>query len=227
MNEKETTQNKRTRAPLFSFKYWAMDSIRITGAIPALVWLRPKWIYENKKAKKKIRGPALVIANHSTFYDPIYITLAMWYRRNRFIVKKEIYDSKAQWILKAGRCIPIDPQNASLDAIKAVTAALKNGEIIDMFPEGHVTHTNTDLEQFKSGVVLMAVRGKAPILPVYIRDKRSSFDRMLFAVGEPIDIAEEYGSMPTFSQIEEISEKLFQKMQQLEKLAENYKKKEI
>ena len=151
MNEKQKTPEQRPKAPLFSLKYLPMDSIRVTGALPGLVWLRPKWIYENENAKKKIRGPALVIANHSTFYDPIYISIAMWYRRNRFIVTKEIYDSKAQWVLKAGRCIPVDPQNASLDTIKAVTAALKDGEIIDMFPEGHVTHTNTDLEQFKIG----------------------------------------------------------------------------
>lgn len=222
MNEEQKTPEKRPKAPLFSLKYLPMDSIRVTGALPGLVWLRPKWIYENENAKKKIRGPALVIANHSTFYDPIYISLAMWYRRNRFIVKKEIYDSKAQWILKAGRCIPVDPQNASLDTIKAVTAALKDGEIIDMFPEGHVTHTNTDLEQFKSGAVLMAIRGKAPILPIFIRDKRSAWDRMLFVVGEPIDVVGTYGAMPTFSQIEEIAEALYRKMQQLEKLAENY-----
>lgn len=222
MNEKPTTPEKRPKASLLSLKYWAIDSIKITGAIPTLLWLRPKWVYENENAKKKLRGPGLVIANHSTFYDPVYITVAMWYRRNRFIIKQEIYDSKAHWILKQGRCIPIDPQNASLDVIKEVTAALKSGEVVDMFPEGHVTHSSSDLEQFKSGVVLMALRGKAPILPVYIRNKRSRFDRILFAVGEPVDIVKEYGNMPTFSQIEEIAEKLFHKMQRLEKLAEEY-----
>ncbi|MBQ6153272.1 MAG: 1-acyl-sn-glycerol-3-phosphate acyltransferase [Ruminococcus sp.] len=222
MNEKEKTQPKPPKAPLFSFKYFPTDFLRVTGALPLIVWLRPRWIYENENAKKKIRGPALVIANHSTFYDPVYISLAMWYRRNRFIIKKEIYDSKAHPLFKAGRCIPIDPENASLDAVKAATAALKQGEVIDMFPEGHVTHTKTDIEQFKSGVVLMALRGKAPILPIYIRNMRSAFDRILFAVGEPIDLIKEYGCMPTFAQIEEVSDKLFRKMQQLEKLAEEY-----
>lgn len=223
MNEKEKTQPKRPKAPLFSLKYLPTDFLRITGALPLIVWLRPKWIYENEKAKKKISGSAVVIANHSTFYDPVYISLAMWYRRNRFLIKQEIYDSKAHSLFKAGRCIPIDPQNASLDAIKAATAALKQGEVIVMFPEGHVTHTNDSLEQFKSGVALMALRGKAPILPIYIRNKRSAFDRMLFAVGEPVDIVSEYGNMPTFAQIEEAADKLFRKMQQLEKLAEEYK----
>lgn len=222
MNEKEKTQQKRPKAPLFSFKYLATDFLRVTGALPLIIWLRPKWIYENENAKKKLHGPGLVIANHSTFYDPVYISLAMWYRRNRFIIKQEIYDSKAHALFQAGRCIPIDPQNASLDAIKAATAALKQGEVIDMFPEGHVTHTTTDLEQFKSGVVLMALRGKAPILPIYIRNKRSASDRMVFAVGEPVDIVKAYGNMPTFAQIEEFSDTLFRKMQQLEKLAEKY-----
>lgn len=222
MKENKAKTNHKPKAPLFSLKYFPMDFIRVTGAIPWLLWLRPKWIYESEKAKKKIHGPALVIANHSTFYDPIYLGVAMWYRRNRFIIKKEIYDSKAKALLKAGRCIPIDPKNASLDAVKAVTAALKAGEIIDMFPEGHVTHTNSAIEQFKSGAVLMALRGKAPVLPIYIRVKRKASDRIVFAVGEAIDIIEKYGAMPTFAQIEEIAEELFCKMQQLEQLAEKY-----
>ncbi len=220
----EKTENHKPRAPLFSFKYFPMDFIRVTGVLPGLLWLRPKRIYENENAKKKISGPALAIGNHSTFYDPIYMCFALWYRRHRFVVKKEIFESKANTLMKLGRCIPIDPSNAGLDSIKEITAALKQGELVTLFPEGQVTHNQTEIQQFKSGVVLMAVRGKAPIVPVYIQDNRSFFDRMLFVFGEPIDIEKEYGAMPTFSQIDEISQRLFLKEQQLEQLAEKITK---
>ena len=218
----EKAKTKKPKAPLLSFKYLATDFIRVTGVLPGLVWLRPKYVYENENAKKKVKGAAIAIANHSTFYDPVYISFALWYRRHRFVVKKEIYDSKAHTLLKWGRCIPIDPENAGLDSVKAVTAALKEGELVTMFPEGQVSHSQTQFNQFKSGVVLMAFKGKAPIVPIYIRDKRSFFDRMLFVFGEPIDIEKECGTMPTFSRLDEISQKLYHKEQQLEKIAEKY-----
>ena len=164
----EKAKTKKPKAPLLSFKYLPTDFIRVTGVLPGLLWLRPKYVYENENAKKKIKGAAIAIANHSTFYDPVYISFALWYRRHRFVVKKEIYDSKAHTLLKWGRCIPIDPENAGLDSVKAVTAALKEGELVTMFPEGQVSHSQTDFKQFKSGVVLMAFKGKAPIVPIFI-----------------------------------------------------------
>ena len=43
------------RAKLFSFKYFVMDFIRVSGALPGLLWLRPKIRYTSKAAKKRIR----------------------------------------------------------------------------------------------------------------------------------------------------------------------------
>ena len=57
---------------LFSLRYWFFDLTKTTAAIPGLLWLRPKWIYESPKAKERIRGGALLCANHQSLLDPTF-----------------------------------------------------------------------------------------------------------------------------------------------------------
>ena len=59
--------NNQRKAKLFSFKCFVMDFMRVSGALPGLLWLRPKIRYTTEKAKKRIRGGALVISNHTSF----------------------------------------------------------------------------------------------------------------------------------------------------------------
>ncbi len=80
-NEKK--KNEKKRSPL---RWLPFDFVRITAA-PGLLWFRPKIIYENENAKKKIRGGALLISNHIGLFDPMYLMMAIWYRRHRFICK--------------------------------------------------------------------------------------------------------------------------------------------
>ena len=208
MNEKRPKKNK---AKLFSFRYLAVDFIRITGAIPTLLWYRPKVLYENENAKKKIRGSALLISNHNCFFDPIYLMLGVWYRRHRFICNREFYETKAKIFFKLVRCIPIDIENFSLGSLKEITAALSSGELVSMYPEGHINDGSGEMRTFKSGMVLMAMRAKAPIIPVYVLSHKPRRSRLTMMIGEPIDITARFGDRPTLSQINEITAELFEK----------------
>ena len=69
---------KQNKAPLFSPKNIVIDFIRVTGAIPTLLLLRPKKTFASEKAKEKIRGGALIIANHTEFIDPVYLMTVFW-----------------------------------------------------------------------------------------------------------------------------------------------------
>ena len=46
-------KEKQNKAPLFSPKNIVIDFIRVTGAIPTLLLLRPKKIFMSEKAKEK------------------------------------------------------------------------------------------------------------------------------------------------------------------------------
>lgn len=206
------------RAKLFSFRYFIHDFIKVTGALPGLLWLRPKWIYENRAAKKRLRNGNVVIANHCGFFDPIYLMYAVWYRRHHFICGKEFFESKYHGWFKAFMCIPIDRDNFRMDSLRQITNELLAGSLVTLFPEGHINNGSGQLSGFKSGMVLMALQGKAPIVPIYIKPKAHFYNRLRIVIGEPLDIISKYGNRPTFSQIEQIVSELQAKEETLKSL---------
>ena len=213
-------REKKDKARLFSPNYLIYDFVKVTAALPGLILFRPKWIYESDIAKKRIRGGALVVSNHYGFFDPLFLMIAIWYRRHRFICGKEFFESKARFWFKSFLCIPIDRANFSISSLRAITGALKAGCLVSMFPEGHVNGERTgDLESFKSGMVLMALQAKVPIIPVYIRPRKHFLSRARFVVGEPIDVISFYGERPTFSQIEDVGLAVKEKEEQLKSLS--------
>ncbi len=208
------------KLPLFSFRYLLYDFTKLTAALPGLIWLRPKWIYENKAAKKRLRGGYLVIANHAGFLDPVYVMAAIWYRRHRFICIKDFFESKAGWLFRGFRCIPVDRENFGIDTLRQISGALKAGSIVSLFPEGHVNDGSGQMAAFKSGMVLMALQGNAPIVPVYAMPPAHWYNRLRLVIGEPIDIIASCGVRPSFSQIDAIAGMLQEKEEELKQRAE-------
>lgn len=206
---------KQAKSKLFSLKYLFYDFTKISAFLPGLIWFRPKFIYENEKAKKKIRGGALVIANHCTFYDPVYLMSAIWYRRHHFVCLKQFFMSKAGWLFKLFLCIPIDTGNFGFGSFHEIVEHLQAGELVSLYPEGHVNVEDTSIKAFKSGVVLMSLKGKSPIVPVYIEPKKHFYNRLKAVIGEPVDIVALYGEKPSFAQVEEIAKLLKEKEENL------------
>lgn len=213
-------KKQKPKAKLFSFRYWLVDFIRITGAIPTLLWYRPKVIYENEAAKQKIRGGALVIANHNCFFDPIYLMLAVWYRRHHFICNKQFFDTKAAWFLKQVQCIPIDIDNVGFSTLTEINTHLSAGELVSMYPEGHVNDGSGEMRQFKSGMVLMAMRAKVPIIPVYVNQHTPHSSRLRMVIGEAIDIEKRFDGRPSMSDITKLTEELFEKENELKAISD-------
>ena len=119
----------------------------------------------------------------------------------------------------------IDKENFGMDSFRIITDHLKNGEVVSMFPEGHVnTDADNGLDQFKSGMVLMSVMSEKPIVPVYIHKREHIYNRTKIAIGEPVDIVALHGARPSMTQIEETAAMLREREQELEKLITGGKK---
>lgn len=212
-------QKRPNRAKLFSLRYLVYDFVKASAALPGMIWLRPRWRFESKAAKKFIRGGALLIANHSGFFDPVNVMFAVWYRRHHFVCSKEFFDSKARWWFERFMCIPIDRQNFNFGSLREITDELRNGALVSIFPEGHINDGSGDLSAFKSGPVLIALQGKVPIVPVYVRPKERFWNRVTFVIGEPIDLIARYGRRPPMSEIDAIAEELHRKEEALKQIA--------
>ncbi len=208
------------KAKLFSLRCLLMDLIRITGALPGLVWLRPKIRYTSKQAKKRLRGGVLVIANHTSFIDPACMMYVLWYRRLYFVCHQAFVETKAGPFFRAAGClIPINADNFSVGSFRSITESLRDGKAVTLFPEGHVNKGDEMLE-FKSGMVLISMQSKRPIVPVYLKPRRHWYSRLKAVVGEPVDITSLSEGRPAFSKIQEVTALLKKREEELEAFAE-------
>ncbi len=200
------------------FAYYLLyDFAKATASIPGLIAFRPKLYYENAAAKKRLRGAALLIANHAGFYDPIYLQFAVWYRRQHFICTNDLFVGKKKFFFKYFRCIPIDRDNFGIDSFRQIVGHLSQGRLVSMFPEGRIVE---GLKSFKSGMVLMALKSGAPIVPIYMQPRAHWWQRLRMVIGQPIDVAALCGSGASFSQVESVAAMLHEKEAQLKTICE-------
>ena len=217
---------KKARA--LSIKNLPYDFTVFTGS-PAFLWYRPKRIYISKEAKKKVKHGMLLISNHISLRDPVYLLVGYPFRRHNFVATKELFCTKfRKWFFgKFFRIIEIDRDNFSMASFKEIVKRLKEGRMVTLFPEGHV-NVNEDgsLNSFKGGMVMMAFKGNAPIVPVYIKKKKHWYSRLVIGIGEPIHINDhKSGPVPTIDDINKISKLLEDQEKELERLCNNERKK--
>ena len=185
--------------------YWMNNFIRVTAARPAAVWFRPKVVYSCEAAKRKYKKGVLFFSNHTGFGDPLYIMTCLWYRRIHFVVSQEIFDNPKMhfWFDTAFRTIAVDRENMNRNSFKKLTAFLEAGLAVGIFPEGHIKTSDEQVDDFKNGLVLMALKGKVPLVPIYVEKRKHWYNRLVMYQGEAIDLVKLYGNTPTMAEIEE------------------------
>ena len=129
-------------------------------------------------------------------------------------------DSGAGGFLRACGCIRIDRNNVTMSTMREITAKLKSGEVVSMFPQGRISEEDKAEAGFKSGMTLMAIRSGAPIIPAYIKPRKSFFSRLKVVIGERVSVTELYGERPTFAEIDAATKLLSEREKQLKDLAE-------
>lgn len=225
MSSSNNSKNKKKRNKIFyNFCY---DFVKVTGALPMLLWFRPK-VYRPTGAKTP-KGAVLVSANHIDLLDPVKILLTFPGRRLHSLATKDLYKNKLlTFFFNQMHCIQVDKANFSVSAFHEVVSRLKDDRMVLIFPEGQVNTEKQDtLLAFKSGVVLMAHKGNAPILPVYIAKRESRWHRLRVFIGEPIFVGDISGKMPTMQDLTAICDTLRERELELRKYSESlpfYKK---
>ena len=69
---------------------------------------------------------------------------------------------------------------------------------------------------FKSGVVLMALKGGCPIVPMYIRKRKNIFRRQVTVYGEPVTVSLSETKLPVMEYINKVAADLREKEIELE-----------
>lgn len=114
-----------------------------------------------------LSGPVLIVINHIALLDPVVVCGALP-RLVTPVAKSEAFDSGIlRFLLKTYGAIPIHRGEADVGAIKMALRVLQQGGAVLVAPEG--TRSSTyQLQPAKEGVIRLALRSGAPIVPVGI-----------------------------------------------------------
>ena len=130
--------------------------------------------------------PFVLIANHRHALDPIVMAMGIPKKQIVFLAKKELGKTPfTQNVMTRLHCILVDRHNADMEAMRACMKAVKMKKILLIFPEG-TRHHEGQMEQIETGTALIAMRSKAPVIPIYFDRKLSFFKVTNLYVGEPI-----------------------------------------
>lgn len=145
------------------------------ATIRFIVWMLSLTIYRIRiQGMKNIpeKGGAIIVCNHVSWLDGALL-LMISSRPIRFVAYAD-YVSKGfvGYLARTFGVIPIKPEDgpkAVLRSLRAAQDAVKNGEIVGIFPEGQITRTG-QLLPFQRGLMRILEGTGAPIIPAYLGD---------------------------------------------------------
>ena len=121
-------------------------------------------------------GPALVVSNHQSHFDPPLVG-AGCPRRMNYLARDSLFGfAPFRWLIRSVDAIPIDRDGLGLGGIKESLRRMKRGEMVLIFPEGTRTRDG-NVGKFRPGFTVLAARAKAWILPVAIEGAFAAWPR--------------------------------------------------
>ena len=149
-------------------------------------------------------GKLVVCSNHTNNLDPIIISMYLP-RKICWMGKKELFKNKiVAFIVRKVGVFPVNRDEVDIGAVKKALKILKEDRVLGIFPEG-TRVKKLDLNNAKSGVSLLAIRSKSPVLPIYIESNYKLFSKIIIHIGEPIYLNEKVEGKPTPEQYSELS----------------------
>ena len=173
--------------------------------------------------KKHIPKTAcLMVSNHTSNLDPVNLAAHTWEKKH-YLAKKELFKSKfVGFFLKKWGGIPIDREGNDLGAIKECLKVLKNGRKLVVYPEGtRNNNENMELGAVKQGAAMLAIKGKVPVVPMFVLKKPKFWRRNKVFVGEPFELNEFYGKRLGSEELDAASKIIEDKLNELREYALN------
>ena len=161
-----------TIVPEFMMRFLSWVFVRV------LYRMRPHGIEQHVPDE----GAALIVCNHVSYMDALILSASVP-RPIRFVMYYRIFNIPVMsWIFRTAKAIPIagareDPE-LMRKAFDEIDAALAEGELVGIFPEGALTKDG-QIAPFKSGVEHIleraAARGQVvPVVPMALRNMWTS-----------------------------------------------------
>ena len=179
-------------------------------------------------------GPALLIANHQSFLDPLLVGLVAR-RPLVYLARKTLFRNRYfSAVIRSLNAVPIDQEGIGKEGLRTILEQLQLGKAIVVFPEGARTEDG-QMHELRPGIHLLIKRTQAAIVPVGIAgafdawpiSRRYPIAAPLFlpagaatisvSLGKPLE-ARRYAEMPREQALAELFDKIQVEQRKAEKL---------
>ena len=148
-------------------------------------------------------GPLIIAPNHQSNADPPLLSTVfkrpLWFMGKRGLFANPV----VAYFLRGFHVYPVDRDGKDLDAVRWSIGMLSRDKVLVVFPEG--TRYPGALGEGTNGAIYLALRGRAPILPVAITGTEHlrgfhriafPFHRLRVVIGQPYTLPDVEGRLP-------------------------------
>lgn len=154
--------------------------------------------------EKYNQGSLITIGNHYSYMDVVFPCLVTD-RPIRFVAKQELFDEGGfmGWFVRKCGCVAAKRDGSDVATVKECLKILRNGGVINIFPEGTRNRSYKDILPFHSGAAALSIKTQTPIIPIVKITKIKLFRKTHVVVGDPIEFRKYYGKKVTKEQLDE------------------------
>jgi 1-acyl-sn-glycerol-3-phosphate acyltransferase len=169
-------------------------------------------------------GPVIVMSNHTCSADPAFLVAATR-RPPGFLFAEEYFLMPVvNRLFRHIRCIPVRRNGRDVGALRQALRQLSEGLLVVIFPEGGLYNAGRGMpRRGKSGAAWIALRSKAPILPVLIEGGPQTSDvagawlrpfqpAVRVSFGPPVDLSDYLDRPVTRKAVEQVMTRLMESM---------------
>jgi 1-acyl-sn-glycerol-3-phosphate acyltransferase len=110
------------------------------------------------------KGPLVVVANHDSFLDPFVVGTSLMKRHVTFLAAPWLLSSRVtNWFVQRVGALQAYGDGSEVSSLRGSIRLLQKGGTVGLFPQGGIGR-----DEIFGGAVFMALKGRAPILPMRI-----------------------------------------------------------
>lgn len=160
-------------------------------------------------------GPLIICSNHINWVDPALVASMIPDKKVNFMAKEELFKYPLLgYLFKRVGAFPVKRDSADLKSIKTALSLLKDGEFIGLFPEGTRSKTG-EVGEALPGAALLALKSRAPVLPVAIAGRFRLFKKIEVRIGKPLTFPDAYGEKAKRELLAKMSQSIMSEIRRL------------
>lgn len=158
-----------------------------------LACFHPKIRYEDKAAQgRTIRGPAILISNHTSVFDYALWLFVFFGRTLRFQMAELLFRKKLLGpLLRLLGGIYVDRDAHNFDFITRSEEILAKGGVVGIFPESRIPRPEEERPlPFVPSAAYLALASGVPVIPLYTEGVYFTAKRGWAVIGKPMTAAD-------------------------------------